>query len=53
MVQRVKDPVLSLEWLGLLLCSRFNLWPRNFPQVAGMAKKNEQKEKETTRKDEI
>ena len=34
-VQRVKDPVLSLQQLGLLLWRRFNLWPRNFglPQV--------------------
>ena len=35
MAQWVKDPALSLLWLGSLLCCRFNLWPRNFcmPQV--------------------
>ena len=26
----VKDSVLSLLWLGLLLCLRFDSWPRNF-----------------------
>ena len=28
--QRVKDPVLSLQWLGLLLWQGFSPWPRNF-----------------------
>jgi len=28
--QWVKDPVLSLQWLGLLLRLGFNPWPRNF-----------------------
>ena len=26
----VKDPVLSLQWLGLLLCCRFNPWAGMF-----------------------
>ena len=26
----VKDPGLSLQWLGLLLWCRFSSWPRNF-----------------------
>ena len=30
MVQYVKDPVLSLLWLGLLLWRGFNPWPQNF-----------------------
>ena len=30
MVQQVKDPVLSLPWLGLLLRLGFDPWPRNF-----------------------
>ena len=29
MVQRVKDPALSLLWLGLQLWCRFDLWPWN------------------------
>ena len=33
--QGVKDPVLSLQWLRLLLWHGFDPWPRNFymPQV--------------------
>ena len=30
MMQWVKDPALSLEWLGLLLWCWFHLWPGNF-----------------------
>ena len=30
MVQRVKDPVLSLQQLGLLLWCRFDPWPGYF-----------------------
>ena len=30
MVQRVKDPDLSLEQLGSLLWSRFDPWPKKF-----------------------
>ena len=35
MVQQVKDPTLSLLWLGSLLWLRFDPWPGNFcmPQV--------------------
>ena len=35
--QWLKDPALSLQWLGLLLCHGFNPWPRNL-HVAGMAR---------------
>ena len=28
--QWVKDPALSLQWLGLLLWCGFDPWPRNF-----------------------
>ena len=31
MAQGVKDPAQSVLWLWLLLCRRFNPWPRNFP----------------------
>ena len=30
MVQWIKDPVLSGQWLGSLLGCGFNPWPRNF-----------------------
>ena len=30
MAQHVKDPVLSLLWLRLSLCFRFDPWPQNF-----------------------
>ena len=30
MAQQVKDPVLSLQWLGLLPWHRFDPWPGNF-----------------------
>ena len=30
MAQWIKDLVLSLLWLWLLLCHRFDLWPGNF-----------------------
>ena len=29
-VQQAMDPVLSLQWLGLLLWCGLNPWPRNF-----------------------
>ena len=38
-VQWVKDPALSLQWLGLLLWCRFNPWPWELPHAAGAAKK--------------
>ena len=46
MEQRVKDLVLSLQWLGLLLWHGFNPWPRNFhtPWVRPPQKKDRQKE---------
>lgn len=37
MVQRVKDLVLSLEWLGLLLWPGFDPWPREDSHAIGMA----------------
>ena len=30
MVHQVKDPVLSLQWFGLLLWCEFDRWPGNF-----------------------
>ena len=43
MVQQVKDPVLSLLWLGLLLWYRFDPWPWNFCMLqARPEKKNVQ-----------
>ena len=33
MTQRVKDPKLSLQWLGLLLWHWFDPWPGNFHVV--------------------
>ena len=30
LAQRIKDPMLSLQWLGWLLWHGFNPWPRNF-----------------------
>ena len=30
MAWQVKDPVLSLQWLSLLLWHRFDPWPENF-----------------------
>ena len=40
MAQRVKDPALSLLWLGSLLWDKFDPWPRNFllPQLRGSLK---------------
>ena len=39
MVHQVKDPALSLQWLGLLLWLRFNPWPGNFLRLWGQGKK--------------
>ena len=41
MVQQVKDPVLSLLWLGLLLCG-FNPWPWNFHMLWAWPKRKKQ-----------
>ena len=30
MVQQVKDPAVSLQWLGSLLWQGFKPWPKNF-----------------------
>ena len=38
-VQQVKDPVLSLQQLGLLLWLGFSPWPRNFHMPWVMPKK--------------
>ena len=42
MAQPVKDPALSLQWLGSLLWLKFEPWPRNFhmPQATQKKKKN-------------
>ena len=42
----VKDPALSLLWLGSPLWRGFNPWPRNFCMLQSMAKRK----KETKRK---
>ena len=44
----VKDPVLSLWWLGSLLWCRFDPWPGNFhmPQKKKKKKKKNKKKKE-------
>ena len=39
MVQQVKDPVLSLQQLGLQLWHGFNAWARKLPHAKGMTKK--------------
>ena len=41
-MHQVKDPVLSLQWLGSLLWCRFNPWPGNFhmPWAQPKKKKN-------------
>jgi len=36
--QQVKDPALSLPWLGLLLWQEIDPWPGNF-HIFGTAKK--------------
>ena len=38
-VQRVKDLVFSLQWLGLLLWRGFDSWPGELPRAVGMALK--------------
>ena len=43
--QWVKDPVLSLLWLGLILWCRFNAWPRNFHMPWVQPKKLKKKKK--------
>ena len=41
MVQWVKDPELSLQWLGLLLWHGFHPWPRNSHMPQGKKKVRE------------
>ena len=45
--QWVKDPVLSLQWLGLVPCHGFDPWPGDFhvPQVWPEKKKKKKKKK--------
>ena len=42
-MQQVKDPMLSLQRLGLLLCCRFDHCPRERPYAMDAAKKKERK----------
>ena len=42
-VQHFKDPLLSLQWLRLLLWHRFNPWPRNFHLPQEQQKKKKKK----------
>ena len=44
-VQWVKDPVLSLQWLGSLLWGGFDSWPRNFCMLQARPKKKKKKKK--------
>ena len=39
-MQWVKDPAFSMQWLGLLLWHKFNLWPLNFHMLWAWPKKN-------------
>ena len=41
LAQWIKDPVLSLQWLRLLLWYRFDPWPRNFCMPWVWSKKRE------------
>ena len=41
----VKAPVLSLLWLKLMLCCRFDPWPRNFHVYSQKKKKKKKKKK--------
>ena len=46
MAEPVKDSVLSLLWLGLLLCG-FNPWPRTRPKTKTKTKKKRERERKT------
>ena len=39
MAQQVKDPVLSLQWLGSVLWLGLDPWPMEIPHATGVAKK--------------
>ena len=43
MAQKVKDLVLSLQWLRSLLCCGFSPWPRNFHMPQAWPKKKKKK----------
>ena len=45
MGQQVKDPALSLQWLGSLLWCRFDPWPRDFHMPWTWPKQNKRKKK--------
>ena len=45
MAQEVKDPVLSLQWLGSLLLYGFDPWPRNFHMLQMQPKEKKKKKK--------
>ena len=38
-VQWVKDPALSLQWLRSLQLHVFDSWPQEFPHALGLAKR--------------
>ena len=48
MAQQVKDPTLSLLWLGSLLWHRFNPWPWNFYML--QVEPKEKKKKNSNKK---
>ena len=50
MAQKVKDLVLSLQWLGSLLCCGFSPWPRNFHMPQAWPKKKKKSSKKITYK---
>ena len=47
MVQWIKNPVLSLQWLELLPWHKFDPWPRNFCRLRMPAKKKKKKKKDS------
>ena len=48
--QWIKDPMLSLQCLGLLLWHGFSLWPGNFHMLWAQPKKKQQKQKKQQKK---
>ena len=50
MAQWVKDPALTLQWLGSLLWCEFHPWPRNFTCCRrGQKKKKKSRENKTSK----
>ena len=47
MAQQIKDPALSLLWLGLLLWCRFSPWPRNFCMPSAWPRPNTTQQNKT------